>query len=134
MYEAQFSDQRYEIEWKNRLGFARIALAAGKKVPVIPVFTQNIREAIRTVPWFRFICEPIYNRFRLPLMPIYGVPVKLVTFVGEPLFLDPDLTPELARDKCKAALRELIDENQQIPGNIFRAMFQRFARDRTHDS
>ena len=35
----------------SRVGFAKIAIDA--KVPVIPVFTQNLREAFRTVGIFR---------------------------------------------------------------------------------
>lgn len=132
VYESQFSDQNYNIEWKNRLGFARIALSAG--VPVIPVFTQNIREAFRTVGAFRWIVEPIYNRFRIPCMPMYGgFPVKLVTHIGEAFKLDPELSPEEARDKCREALQELIDAHQQKPGNIFRAFYQRFGKDRAHE-
>ena len=34
------------------MGFAKIAIEA--KVPVIPVFTQNVREAFRTVGLFRY--------------------------------------------------------------------------------
>jgi 1-acyl-sn-glycerol-3-phosphate acyltransferase len=47
VYEAQFSDHNYRIMWKNRLGFAKIAIEA--QVPIIPVFTQNVREAFRAV-------------------------------------------------------------------------------------
>ena len=38
VYEAQFSNHYYKIMWKNRLGFAKIAIEA--QVPIIPVFTQ----------------------------------------------------------------------------------------------
>ena len=36
--------QNYEIIWAKRAGFAKVALEAN--VPIIPVFTQNIREVI----------------------------------------------------------------------------------------
>ena len=34
------------------MGFAKIAIEA--QVPIIPVFTQNVREAFRTVSFFRY--------------------------------------------------------------------------------
>ena len=38
VYEAMFSDQEdYNVQWKNRVGFAKIALEA--QIPIIPVFT-----------------------------------------------------------------------------------------------
>ena len=43
-----FSDQKdYNVQWKNRVGFAKIALEA--QILIIPVFTRNIREAVRTL-------------------------------------------------------------------------------------
>merc|ERR1712176_341496 len=42
-YEALFCDSSYSVMWKSRLGFAHAALMANK--PIIPVFTENIRES-----------------------------------------------------------------------------------------
>ena len=39
------------VSLSSRVGFAKIAIEA--KVPIIPVFTQNVREAFRTVSLFR---------------------------------------------------------------------------------
>ena len=96
--EAQFGTASYDLVWGSRVGFAKVALQAN--VPVIPVFTQNVREAFRTFqigkPIFRFI----YDRFRIPLMVIYGgFPVKLKTIVGKPIRFDPDTSPEEAAEK-----------------------------------
>ena len=61
--------------WKSRTGFARIALAA--KCPVIPMFTENVRESFRAVTLFRPLFEWLYNLTKLPLVPLYGgFPVK----------------------------------------------------------
>ena len=37
----------YPVLWQSRLGFARVALAAGR--PIVPVFTENIRENTRSL-------------------------------------------------------------------------------------
>nr|XP_034958040.1 transmembrane protein 68-like [Zootoca vivipara] len=44
--EANFSND-YSLMWGKRTGFAQIALEA--KVPIIPIFTQNICEAYRNI-------------------------------------------------------------------------------------
>jgi 1-acyl-sn-glycerol-3-phosphate acyltransferase len=116
------------------VGFAKIALAA--KCPVIPMFTSNVREAFRTVSFFRRVCEPIYARFKLPLMPIYGgFPVKMTSYIGNPVEYDPETcTPEQLRDKCRDALKELIDNHQKRPGSIVRALYQRVRQETNHVS
>ena len=46
-YECQLGTHQYPVMWKKRKGFAQIALNA--QVPIIPVFTENIREAFVTM-------------------------------------------------------------------------------------
>ncbi|KAG8300750.1 Transmembrane protein 68 [Homalodisca vitripennis] len=93
VYEAQFSDSYYRLMWKKRLGFARVALDA--KVPIIPIFTQNVRESFRAVGFFRRIWLKLYTWTKFPLVPIYGgFPVKLRTHVGAPILYDSSLSPE----------------------------------------
>lgn len=59
--EAQFGDERYRLLWKKRLGFAKAAIEA--RAPVIPVFTQNIREAFRSISFGRgeLLPDPFLN-------------------------------------------------------------------------
>ena len=45
VYEAQFGDNHNRLLWRERLGFARAAIAAD--CPVVPVFTENCRESYR---------------------------------------------------------------------------------------
>lgn len=74
--EAQFGDERYRLLWKKRLGFAKAAIEA--RVPIVPIFTQNIREAFRSVAFGRGLFKRLYDKTRLPIVPIYGgFPVKL---------------------------------------------------------
>ncbi|XP_078396626.1 DGAT1/2-independent enzyme synthesizing storage lipids isoform X4 [Cetorhinus maximus] len=48
--EALFSDETYGIFWRGRKGFAQVAIDA--QVPIIPMFTRNIREGFRTFGCF----------------------------------------------------------------------------------
>ena len=59
-YEAQLATCQYEVLWKKRCGFAQVALDA--RVPIIPVFTENIREAFVTMETFGWLWQYIYNR------------------------------------------------------------------------
>ncbi|KAK2584421.1 hypothetical protein KPH14_006802 [Odynerus spinipes] len=124
VYEAQFGDAYYQLLWKKRIGFAKVALDA--KVCIIPVFTRNIRESFRAVTLGRRLLLHIYAATRLPVVPIYGgFPVKLITYLGKPIPYDSSLTPEQLQKKVVAALENLIKEHQRIPGSITRALFER---------
>ncbi|XP_064625339.1 DGAT1/2-independent enzyme synthesizing storage lipids-like [Lineus longissimus] len=123
--ECLFGDLYYNMMWGKRVGFAKIALAA--KVPIIPMFTQNCREAFRSVEmgksWFR----KIYEKTRLPLIPVYGgLPVKLKTFIGAPIYCDADMTPEQVSHKVQTAVYDLIQTHQKVPGSILRSLLDRF--------
>ncbi|XP_065332817.1 DGAT1/2-independent enzyme synthesizing storage lipids [Cloeon dipterum] len=125
VYEAQFGDAFYHVLWRKRLGFAKVALDA--KVPIIPIFTQNLREAFRSVSWGRKYWLKIYQWCKLPIVPIYGgFPVKLKTVVGKPIEYDQTLSPEELRNKVASAIEDLIKKHQQVPGSILRALIQRF--------
>ncbi|NXY01790.1 TMM68 protein, partial [Pteruthius melanotis] len=129
--EALFSDEMYTILWSNRKGFAQVAIDA--KVPIIPMFTQNVREGFRTLGGIK-ILRSLYERIRLPVVPLYGgFPVKLRTFIGEPIPYEPNMTAEELAEKTKAAVQALIEKHQKIPGNIFRALMERFQTQKKDD-
>nr|CAG4637032.1 EOG090X06SH [Ceriodaphnia reticulata]SVE72955.1 EOG090X06SH [Ceriodaphnia reticulata] len=93
VYEAQLGDNNYELLWRQRLGYAKVAIEA--KVPIIPIFTRNIREAFRSFNIFQAFWQWLYQKTHLPLVPIYGgFPVKLTTFVGNAIPYDESHTPE----------------------------------------
>uniref|UniRef100_A0A8C3TEU2 Phospholipid/glycerol acyltransferase domain-containing protein n=2 Tax=Chelydra serpentina TaxID=8475 RepID=A0A8C3TEU2_CHESE len=129
--EAFFSDENYNLLWGNRKGFAQVAIDA--KVPIIPMFTQNLREGYRTLGkiWsFRWL----YEYSRLPIVPLYGgFPVKFRTYIGDPIPYDPNVTAEELAEKAKTAIQSLRDRHQKTPGNILRALLERFDKHQKDD-
>lgn len=130
-YEGQFSSPYYEILWRNRIGFAKVAIEA--KTPIIPMFTENIRESFRILNFGESFFKKLYDLTRLPFRPMFSCPVKLRTYLGKPIPYDPNLTPEQLKDKVIVALEHLIYQNQRIPGNICEAFKDRFREKQTID-
>nr|XP_016851151.1 PREDICTED: transmembrane protein 68 isoform X3 [Anolis carolinensis] len=129
--EALFSDESYKLVWHKRKGFAHLALDA--KVPIIPMYTQNVREGFR-VFGRTTLARWVYEHSRLPILPPYGgLPVKFRTYIGEPIPYDPNITAAELAAKTKAALQSLIRKHQQIPGNMFKALMDRFHNEKEKD-
>jgi 1-acyl-sn-glycerol-3-phosphate acyltransferase len=127
VFEAQFGGPAYELMWKKRLGFAKVAIDA--QVPIVPVFTQNVREAFRCVSWGRSFWLKVYQKTKFPMVPIYGgFPVKLITHVGPPILYDPQHTPEDLHTKAAEGIDALIRRHQRIPGSISRALTERLIK------
>lgn len=125
MHEAQLGDNTYELLWRQRMGFAKVAIEA--QVPIIPIFTRNIREAFRS---FNSVCPSfwrwLYSKTHLPFVPIYGgFPVKLTTYIGEPITFEPTITPEDLAKRVSQTVETMIDNYQPRPGNITRAIKER---------
>uniref|UniRef100_A0A8D2IQ60 Phospholipid/glycerol acyltransferase domain-containing protein n=1 Tax=Varanus komodoensis TaxID=61221 RepID=A0A8D2IQ60_VARKO len=126
--EALFSDESYKLVWHKRTGFAQLAVDA--KVPIIPMYTQNVREGFR-VFGRTILSRWLYEYVRWPVLPPYGgFPVKFRTYIGEPIPYDPNVTAVELAIKTKAALRSLIQKHQQIPGNICDALKERFHKEK----
>ncbi|XP_054841252.1 transmembrane protein 68-like [Eublepharis macularius] len=122
--EQNYGDNTYKMIWGNRKGFAQVAIDT--KVPIIPMFTQNIREGYQTygniwpMRW-------LFEKTRCIFFPSYGlIPVKLRTHIGEPIPYDPSITAEELAEKTKIAIEALRDKHQKIPGSIRRALWERF--------
>jgi len=125
VYEAQFGDHNYKILWRQRLGFAKTALQAN--VPILPVFTENIREAFRVFPFFESFFLKMWIKTRLPLRPLFGgFPVRLRTHIGEPIYPEEGMSPEELRERCERALENMIATHQRLPGSITRGILDRF--------
>jgi 1-acyl-sn-glycerol-3-phosphate acyltransferase len=63
----KLSHERYQLKWKERAGFARVAIAA--KVPIIPVVGLGIDEMYSVVGHERFIGRRVFGgeRYDLPI-------------------------------------------------------------------
>ncbi|XP_066480513.1 DGAT1/2-independent enzyme synthesizing storage lipids-like [Tiliqua scincoides] len=129
--EQNFSDDNYTLVWGKRVGFAQVALEA--KAPIIPMFTQNIREGYYTFgnTW---LTRWLYERTRCLILPIYGeFPVKLRSYFGEPIPYNPNITAKELAEKTKTALENLINQHQRKPGNRMRALMERFEKHHKDD-
>jgi 1-acyl-sn-glycerol-3-phosphate acyltransferase len=118
----------YRVNWGDRLGFARLALAA--RVPMIPMFTENCEEIYRSPFCDSRPFQAFYARTRLPVVPVVGmgllpIPVKLTTWLGPPVEARGDDTPESLRDRVREALQALIDAHQGGRPRIVRGLWQR---------
>ncbi|CAF3395737.1 unnamed protein product [Rotaria sp. Silwood1] len=124
--EALFSDHNYRLIWKERRGFAKVAIES--KATIIPMFTKNCREAACALTVGRRVLRYIYEKTRLPIVPIYGIfPVKLITYLGEPIPYDPDVTTEILAVQVKKEIEKLIEIHQRRPGSITQAILDRFS-------
>ncbi|KAM7533815.1 hypothetical protein Aperf_G00000113643 [Anoplocephala perfoliata] len=125
--EALFSDEYYSLLWGKRRGFARIAIKA--KRPIYPMFTENIREGIRVVQYGKHWLRWFYECTRLPLCLYYGYfPVKLRTYIGDPIYPFDGETDEHLADRTREALEDMIARYQWRPSNLLIALFQRIPR------
>jgi len=127
-YESLFGDSNYPVLWQSRLGFARVALKANK--PIIPVFTENIREATMTLAGRmtagRGMWEYLYKTTKMPVVPMYGLfPVKLKTHIGSPIYPTPGMTPEELAKLTVEAIEGMISQHQVLPGNLGQALVGR---------
>lgn len=130
MYEAQMGDNMYKVMWRARDGFARVVKSAGGEIPIIPVFTQNIREAYKSfnMGFTRHFWHWLHDTTRIPLIPIYGgVPVKLRTFIGSAIILPSTATVEQIRSRSLEAMENMIKTHQITrPGSQLVALSERF--------
>lgn len=118
----------YELVWGKRLGFAHVALQAG--VDIIPAFAENIDEAYRSPGVHLRPVQDLYERTRVPAVPLLGLgllpfPVKIRSWVGEPLRPLPGESPESLRERTATAIRALIAEHQGPRPRLPRALVER---------
>ena len=110
------SDRAYELYWRERTGFARLAIR--QQVPVIPAACIGIDE-LYTVPFDMFeLGRRVFGVRSLPLPIFWGLgpmprPVPLTHLIGEPLIppaVSPDDEPAVLafRDRVVESMEALI--------------------------
>ena len=121
--EALF-DERYCANWGEKTGFAKVALLTG--APIIPIFTENIREAYCTMSSGRRIWKYIFEKTRLPIIPIYGgFPVKLTTHIGAPIRARKEETSDQLKERVQSAIEDMISTYQRPVPSIMEAVMDR---------
>lgn len=134
--EALFSEN-YDLIWENhkkekRLGWAKClveATKANQKVVVIPMFTENLRSALDTPDFVKKnkFLRFIYDRYRWPIWPMFGgIPVKLVTYLGEKIEINSNEDEEMIFKKCKFKLEQLIKSKHRKEKSFYSRFLQRF--------
>ena len=107
--------KNYQLVWGTRKGFAELALAAD--CPIIPGFTQNVEGLYKAPGAGSAFFQNLYKKTKLPIIPIVGLgplpfPVKLTTWLGEPIHPIAGETAEELAGRTKLAIEKLIAEHQ----------------------
>ena len=78
------SAEDYVLRWYGKQGFAEIAAAA--RVPIIPMFTRNVREVFLVLGGSLPLIQRLYKHTRLPFTPFVGpLPMPLTSVLGAPI-------------------------------------------------
>lgn len=118
----------YRLHWGSREGFAHVALEAN--VPLLPVFGQNAEEVYRA-PWSGSApMRWLHRRVGFPVMPLVGMgplpfPVKVRTWIGQPLHPRPSESAASLRARVESALQRLMDEHQPARPRLLRGLAER---------
>ncbi len=114
------SDERYQVRWRKRRGFARLSMEA--QVPVILAACPRADDLYAIYP--NFLTNFIYENLRMPLPIVRGFgptiiprPVKLVHYLSEalrPPKMDAD--PEVNAKRLEAWHLKLTKRMQQLIG------------------
>lgn len=113
--------KHYQQIWGKRDGFAKVAEAA--QVPIVPMFTENVRQAFDFPNRFKGeIMRRLYEYTRLPLSLLFGgFPVKLKTYIGEPIDTIGKSVDEI-RTEAQYAIEDLIKKHQHYRNDWWKGL------------
>jgi 1-acyl-sn-glycerol-3-phosphate acyltransferase len=101
-------NERYQIMWKKRKGFAKLAMLSG--APVVLAACPRADDIFEV--YSSKLTSFFYDNFKLPFVPFRGIgptiipkPVKLVHFISKPIY-----PPKIAKDaEQDAAFKKQLD-------------------------
>lgn len=118
-------DDNCSVMWRNRTGFAKVAHLT--RIPIIPVYTENIRLAYRTMQTGSCLSRFIFEATKLPFVPFYGgFPVELITHVGEPVLIEDGESMIQLHQRVQSSLKSMI-EDKKGHHSIMEALGDRFS-------
>lgn len=110
------TSEDYALRWYGKQGFAELAELAG--VPLVPMFTRNIRELFLVVGGSSRLVQRLYKLTRLPFTPFIGpMLLPLTTVLGQPLPHVPGMSTSMAAKQAMEALQDLIKKCQRSDNN-----------------
>ena len=94
--------------------------------PIIPIFTENIREAFDTISTGATLWKMGWEMTHKIAPPVLGgLPVRLTTHVGDQIKVRPGETAEQLKERVETAMKEMIAEHQVKQGGVRRAIMER---------
>jgi len=117
-------DHDCSVLWNNRTGFAKVANLT--QVPIIPIYTENIRVAYQTMKTGSSIWRTIFEKTKLPTTLMYGgFPVQLTTHIGNPIMRRDGESHLQLQSRVRSEVKNLIKANQRET-TVMNALTERF--------
>ena len=97
----------YALRWYGKQGFAELAARAG--VPLVPMFTRNVRELFLVLGGNSDLVKRLYSLTRLPFTPFVGpMLLPLTSVLGPALPHEPGASISAAAGRATEALQALM--------------------------
>ena len=106
------SAEDYLVRWFGRTGFAETARLAG--APVVPMFTEQIREVFLVLGGSNKLVQWLYKVTRFPFTPFIGpLPQPLTSVVGAPISPGKGASKEELAHRVRLAMEALMRRQRQ---------------------
>jgi len=119
-------DPNLSVMWNKRTGFAKVAGLT--QVPIIPVYTENIRLAYKTMSTGESLFRAQFEFTKIPCIPMYGgFPIKLTTFIGNPMFVKEGESPLELQSRVRLEVKKMVAQ-YQIEKDVLSALEERYSK------